>query len=222
MRSVLALTALALTCACAPLTAERPLFGPSDQIGPAPLTEGRWVQSGEGCVPADAESFGEDCAIVDVAREADGAWRYTMRSTAPDETTPTTWRFIIIPAVESARGEEYAPLYVAEYVSLDEDTPPFYAIVAPVGAMPAREVRMVAMIDCDDALREGPIPGVEERVGEAAFDRVCVASDTGAVRAAARRALIEKLPVLLGEPRARFVWTGPSEAAPRERLVAAR
>jgi len=80
----------------------------------------------------------------------------------------------------------------------------------------------VAMIDCDDALREGPIPGVEERVGEAAFDRVCVASDTGAVRAAARRALIENLPVLLGEPRARFVWTGPSEAAPRERLVAAR
>lgn len=42
MRSLLALTALALSCACAPLTAERPLFGPLDQIGPTPLTEGRF------------------------------------------------------------------------------------------------------------------------------------------------------------------------------------
>ena len=37
---------------------------------------------------------------------------------------------------------------------------------------------MVAMIDCDDALREGPIPGVEERVGEQAFERACVAAGT--------------------------------------------
>lgn len=161
--------------------------------------------------------------MIDVAREADGAWRYTMRSTDPEEARPTTWRFVIVPAVESARGEEYAPLYLAEYMSLDEaDTPPFYAIVAPVGAMPAREVRMVAMIDCDDALREGPIPGVEERVGEQAFERACVAAEPRAVREAARRALIENLPMLLGEPRARFLWTGPLSPEVPERLVAAR
>jgi hypothetical protein len=61
----------------------------------------------------------------------------------------------------------------------------------------------------DDALREGPIPGVEEVVGEEAFERLCIAGSRQAVREAARRATIENLPVLLGEEAARFVWIAP-------------
>lgn len=225
MRVVGFVAAMALFgSACAPLTAERPLFNPLDQVGPTPLSEGMWTQAIEGCMPGDARrEMEEPCVSIEVARAEDGAWLYTMRSEAPgEEAEQLSWRFIIASALDTPRKEEYAPLYVAEYVSLDEPGQPLYAIVAPVGAMPAREVRMVAMIDCDDALREGPIPGVEEIQGEEAFDRVCIATDRGAVRQAARRALIENLSLLLGEPRARFVWTGPLSQPARERLVAAR
>lgn len=220
LRSLGVLAAFALAGACAPLTAERPLFGPLDQIGPAPLTEGVWRQAG--CDP-QSSTADDPCVSIEVARAGDGAWLYTMVSDEPETRGERyAWRFIIASAVETARGEEYAPLYVAEYESLDEPGPPLYAVVAPVGAMPAREVRMVAMIDCDDALREGPIPGVEERNAEDAFERLCVAADRGAVREAARRALIENLSLILGEPRARFVWSGPLPSPASERLVAAR
>jgi hypothetical protein len=219
MRILQALALAALLGACAPLTAERPLFNPLDQAGPAPLTEGVWSQTG---CSQDAQLNSEEaCARIEVTRASDGAWLYTMRGDG-DDGDVTSWRFVIVSALETDRGEEFAPLYVAEYVSLDEAGQPFYAVVAPVGAMPAREVRMVAMIDCDDALREGPIPGVEEIAGERAFDRVCMAANRPAVRAAARRSLIENLPVVLGEPRARFVWTGPLAPAAPERLLAAR
>lgn len=218
MQAFRALAFMVLVCACAPLTAQRPLFSPLDQIGPAPLAEGAWVQTGCDETATDPE---DACAHIELARAADGGWLYTMRSSAEDGES-ASWRFIIASALEVDRGEDYAPLYVAEYVSLDDPGPPLYAVVAPVGVMPAREVRMVSMIDCDDALREGPIPGVEEVVGEEAFDRVCVAADRAAVREAARRALIENLPVVLGEARARFVWTGPLAPPAPERLVAAR
>lgn len=219
MRSLCAFLVLALISACAPLTAERPLFNPLDQTGPAPLTEGVWTQTG--CTEEEQLNPDEACARIELARAPDGAWLYTMGADSGDGDI-TSWRFIIVSALETDRSNEYAPLYVAEYVSLDEDGQPFYAVVAPVGAMPAREVRMVAMIDCDDALRDGPIPGVEEIVGERAFDRICVAANRAAVRVAARRALIENLPVVLGEPRARFVWTGPLAPPEPDRLVAAR
>lgn len=209
MRHAGLIACLALLGACAPLTAERSLFSVADQIGPTPLTEGRWVQGGDGCAPGEAASEADACVTVDVARDRDGAWLYTMRSSA-DEVADSHWRFIIAPATETARGEDYAPLYLAEYNSLDDETPPFYAVVAPVGVMPAREVRMVTMIDCDDVLREGPIPGVEERNAEEMFERLCVASDQAAVREAARRAAIENLALLIGEPRTRFLWVSPT------------
>jgi hypothetical protein len=199
-----------LASACAPLTAERPLFNPLDQVGPAPLSEGVWVQAIDGCMPGDARRVDGPCVSIEVARASDGGWLYTMRSDAAGEDgEKLTWRFVIVSALETPRADDYTPLYVAEYVSLDEPSQPLYAVVAPVGPIPAREVRMMSMIDCDDALREGPIPGVEEVQGEEAFDRVCVAADRAAVREAARRAVIENLPLLLAEPRARFVWTGP-------------
>jgi len=206
MRALFAGVAAMLCVACAPLTAERPLFSVLDQTGPAPLTEGAWVQGW--CAPEAASASPEACVRIELQRARDGAWLYTMRSETGEVTS---WLFVIVSALEAERGDEYAPLYVAEYVSLDEEGDrPFYAVVAPVGDMPAREVRMVAMIDCDDALREGPIPGVVERAGEVATDRVCIASNRAAVRVAARRTLIENLPVVLSDPGARFLWIGPS------------
>lgn len=168
MRHAGLIACLALLGACAPLTAERSLFSVADQIGPTPLTEGRWVQGGDGCAPGEAASEADACVTVDVARDRDGAWLYTMRSSA-DEVADSHWRFIIAPATETARGEDYAPLYLAEYNSLDDETPPFYAVVAPVGVMPAREVRMVTMIDCDDVLREG-----QSRASRSATPRKCL------------------------------------------------
>jgi hypothetical protein len=211
------LLAALLLGACAPLTARAPLFTLTDQASPPPLREGVWMQTDPACTPATAQRGENGCTRIEVARGEDGGWLYTMRSTDENGVTEeNAWRFVIASAVETERGEEYAPLYVAEYVAIEEPEQPFYAVVAPVGIMPAGEVRMVAMIDCDDALREGPIPGVEEVVGDEAAERLCIAASREAVREAARRALIENLPLLLGEERARFVWIAPlGEDRPR-------
>jgi hypothetical protein len=207
--SFLGVALLGLLGACAPLTAEAPLFSLADQVGPPPLSVGVWRQGGEGCAHEGGTAM-EACARIELSRTGDGAWLYVMRSPEADEVQEQlSWRVIVAPALESDRAEYYAPLYVAEYVSLDEPGRPLYAVVAPVGAMPAREVRMLAMIDCDDALREGPIPGVSEVQGEEAFDRVCVARSRTAVREAARRALIENLSLVLGDVRTRFIWVSP-------------
>jgi hypothetical protein len=68
---------------------------------------------------------------------------------------------------------------------------PRYAIVVPVGALPASEVRVVGEIGCHDSLADGPIEGVTEERDERGEITRCVASSQGAVREAARRALIE-------------------------------
>lgn len=219
------LAALVLLGSCAPLTARSPLFSPADAAAPAPLSEGLWIQASEDCAPDPRSEWADDCVSIVVSRERDGAWLYTSRSTGPDgEAEQYSWRFVVVSAVETAREGGYAPLYVAEYVSVDEPGRPLYAVVAPVGPMPAREVRMVGVIDCDDALREGPIPGVEEVRGDDDddFERICVAGSRAAVREAARRALIENLGVLLGEPRARFVWISPLREPAPQILVEAR
>jgi hypothetical protein len=209
--------------ACAPLTAQAPLFSLSDQALPPPLREGVWMQTDPACSAESAQRGQDGCTRIEVARGVDGGWLYTMRSTDENGVTEeNAWRFVIASAVETERGEEYAPLYVAEYVSLEDPDQPFYAVVAPVGLMPAGEVRMVAMIDCDDALREGPIAGVREERGEEDFERLCIAASRGAVREAARRALIENLSVLLGEERARFIWIAPLAEPPRPQVVAER
>lgn len=220
----LCLVAGLLMGACAPLTAETPLFSLTDQLGPAPLKEGVWMQTNAACTPEMARAgASEACVRIEVSHEHDGSWRYAMRST--DESgvrEDAVWRFILAPAVETARGEEYAPLYVAEYTSSDAPDQPFYAVVAPVGVMPASEVRMLAMVDCDDALRDGPIPGVREELGQETFEHLCVAANRTAVREAARRALIENLSALMGEDRTRFVWIAPLDDEGLRQLVEAR
>ncbi len=217
MRLFSVIAAFALVSACAPLTADRPLFTLADQTGPAPFEAGQWLQTTEGCAAeASDDARRDDCVWIDLARSADGAWLYRARSIGPDGPEEAAWRVLVIPAVETNRGGEDAPLYVAEYVSLDEPGPPLYAVIAPVGPLPASEVRMVTMIDCDDALREGPIPGVREVQGQETFDRVCIADDLGAIREAARRAVIENLSVLFTDGQARFVRMSPSPAPDRE------
>lgn len=216
------LVAAVLLGACAPLTAQAPLFSFADQAEPPPLREGVWMQVDPACTAETAQAGEDGCVRIEVSRGEDGDWLYSMRSTDENGVTEeNAWRFVIASAVETERDDEYAPLYVAEYVSLEAPQQPFYAVVAPVGLMPASEVRMVAMIDCDDSLREGPIPGVEEQIGDAAFERVCIAESRGAVREAARRVVIENLPTLLGEERARFVWIAPLDERPPQ-MVAAR
>jgi hypothetical protein len=216
LRGVCLVVALSLG-ACAPLTAQAPLFAVADQAIPPPLREGVWMQTDPACTAETAQRGEDGCTRIEVARGEDGGWRYTMRSTDENGVTEeNAWQVVIASAVETPRGDEYAPLYVAEYVAIDAPDQPFYAVVAPVGIMPATEVRMVAMIDCDDALREGPIPGVGEQVGDEAAERLCIAASRGAVREAARRALIENLPTLLGEARARFFWIAPlADSRPR-------
>src|SRR5690606_16348134 len=78
MRALFAGVAAMLCVACAPLTAERPLFSVLDQTGPAPLTEGAWVQGW--CAPEAASASPEACVRIELQRASDGAWLYTMRS----------------------------------------------------------------------------------------------------------------------------------------------
>jgi hypothetical protein len=105
-----------------------------------------------------------------------------------------TLRMIIAPASETPNWQAYAPLYVAEYASDGTAHPgPRYAVIAPIGTLPATEIFVIGEIGCADVLRDGPVEGVREVRDEA--DRLihCVASSQAAVRAAARRALIENL-----------------------------
>jgi hypothetical protein len=221
-RGVCLIVALSLG-ACAPLTAQAPLFSLADQANPPPLREGVWRQIDPGCTTETAQAGENGCVRIEVSRSEDGRWLYVMRSTDESGVTEeNAWRFVIASAVETERREEYAPLYVAEYVAVDEPNQPFYAVVAPVGLMPASEVRMIAMIDCDDALREGPIPGVREEQGDEEFERLCIAANRGAVREAARRTVIENLSVLLGEESVRFVWIAPLDQARPRLMVEAR
>ncbi len=186
MRRLSTLLCLALLTACAPLSAERPLFTFADQSGPAPLSEGVWLQSDRSCSIEEGAARSEDCAWIEVTRSGDGGWRYVMGPGKPGVVVDSSWRFLITRAVNTDRGDEFAPLYVAEYLSTDRPGRPLYAAVAPVGPMPAKEVRMIAVIDCSDALREGPIPGVTDVRSSGQFSRVCIASSVGAVREAAR------------------------------------
>lgn len=196
---VWALAAVAMLAGCASLTAEAPLFAPGDQIGPAPLTEGIWVQVGEGCPLRAARRAGRlpaACAPMELRRLDDGAWLLTPLAPARDEGELGPMRLIIAPATEHPSAEAFAPLYVAEYAPVTPrpgDDGLGYAAIAPLGQLPAEEMFVVASIGCADVLRDGPIDGVSEML-DAEGERVgCVAATQAAVREAARRALIENL-----------------------------
>jgi hypothetical protein len=208
------LFALALA-GCAELTAEQPLFSVADQ-GPPPLTEGVWIGVGEGCAERHVRlrRFPSDCTPLDIRRQDDGSWRVAVRvdlvfdlsarerAEAAADPANGPYRVILAPAVERDIGEGYAPLYLGEVAATSgERSSVAYALVAPIGSMPATEMHMTAMISCEQILRDGPIEGVSPRYetrtdaeGESRQELSgCVASTRGAVREAARRAVIESL-----------------------------
>ncbi len=194
----LALAAMMLA-GCASLTAEAPLYTPADQIGPAPLTEGIWVQVSDECPLAVARRDGrlpKACGSMDLRRLPDGAWILSpIGRAADDEDEMGPMRLIIAPATEHPSADAFAPLYVAEYAPVDPNARQGlgYAAIAPLGAMPAEEMFIVAAIGCSDTLRDGPIEGVREVLDERGERVGCIASTQTAVREATRRAVVENL-----------------------------
>ena len=227
IRGLIALMAAAALAGCASLSAEAPLFTPADQIGPAPLTEGVWIQIREKCPARNARRRGRlpaACAPADLSRLSDGAWQLRVQDHVdPDpedaeHETPRAYRLIIAPATEHRTPDAYAPLYVVEYQPLDvvEPVKPRYVVVAPVGEMPARQFRLIAEVGCVTILLDGPIEGVTETRDEKGTITGCIASSQGAVREAARRQTIQSLGSLLSEPGdgERWLFVRPSDTRP--------
>jgi len=202
---------------CSMLTAEAPLFSPADQIGPPPLTEGVWIVVGEDCPASYARRrsgrFPEGCTPMEIRRLEDGAWQAgvrvdlianlspSARAEAEAQTASGPFRMLLVPAVENAASDAYAPLYVAELTPRAAGETIGYAVLAPIGTMPSTTALVVLSVGCTDILRQGPIDGVAERHGTRiddsgiAHDELegCVASTQAGVREAARRAVIENL-----------------------------
>ena len=185
---------------CAPLTAEVPLFSPSDQIGPPPLSEGFWIAVSDECPVGLAHRrvrLPRVCTPGELRRLPDGAWllRSHIRAHDGQPAQEITLRMVIAPATEHPNPQAFSPLYLAEYAPLNETGPQTsrYAAIAPIGALPATEILVVGEIDCTDALRDGPIEAVGEvRDDKGALVR-CIANNRAAVREAVRRAVIENL-----------------------------
>ena len=217
IRKSLATFLLALTLgACAELSAERPLFSVADQ-GLPPLQEGIWISVGEDCAEHNIRRrrFPQECVPLDIRREEDGAWRVQARvdlvsdlitaEREEAETNPANgpYRVIIVPAVERSLGDSFAPLYLAELqVMNSEETSVGYAVLAPVGEIPAAQMLLAPSISCNAILRDGPLEGVEPiyiaRTEEQTGAEVreldgCVASSQRAAREAARRAVVEDI-----------------------------
>ncbi|MGH6951534.1 MAG: hypothetical protein ACREH4_11705 [Vitreimonas sp.] len=233
------LTALMMAAAlgaCAELTAEAPLFAVSDQIGPPPLTEGVWIAVGEDCPAYYARRrtgrFPEGCWPMELRTGEGGAWRMRPRvdlisnlsaqERAQTEADFGPARAIVAPAVENPPVDGYSPLYVAEFDPEAEDHAISYAVIAPIGAMPATSAMVIGSIGCADILRDGPIEGVTVQYEEptparegaaltssAPDERAppamsgCIAAAPAAVREAARRAVIQNLGELT---QVRFVY----------------
>ena len=239
-RRGIAATMLAVALgACAELRADAPLFAVSDQIGPPPLTEGVWIAVGEDCPSYYARRgrgrYPEQCSPMDLRRGEDGAWRMRPRvdlmsnlnaqERAQIEADFGPARVIIAPAVEHPLADGYSPLYVAEVVQRAEDRDAVgYAVIAPMGAMPATSALVLGSIGCDDILRDGPIEGVtaeytaaEEPASESGPSATpgvqgppalsgCVAATQASVREAARRAVLQNLEQMM---QVRFVYVRP-------------
>ena len=185
-------------CGCAQMTAEAPLYAAADQVRPAPLTEGVWIFIGDKCPERMARRRGhwpQDCGAMRLSRTPDGAWLISPAEPPradDDGGDREPMRAIIAPATEHPSTEAFAPLYVVEYAKASE-TAPQYAVLAPLGDLPARDVFLV-IVECNEILREGPIEGVREVRDESGENvRSCIASNQHAVREAARRAAIENI-----------------------------
>lgn len=137
----------------------------------------------------------------------------TAEERAEAQSNSGPFEMLIIPAVEYANADAYAPLYIGELRNARAADSVGYIIIAPLGAMPATSA-LVSSIGCDDILREGPIDGVTPHYGEPPTGddggqsplSGCTASTQAAVHIAARRAMIEDLDTLVGS---RYVFVRP-------------
>lgn len=223
MRTILVAAALFAASACAPLTARAPLFAPADQGERAPLAEGVWAQITETCHPEmTAQTVPRACGQGQIARARDGSWRLSLSppGRAATEAPQTQWRFVLAPATDRRAPHDYAPLYVAEYTSSD-DPAIYYAVIVPLGPPPARQLVLIPLIECDDALHDGAIAGVRLDLDADAKPLACYASTQRAVRQAARRAVIERLSDMLGPDSIRLVHVGrsPRPSPPRAAVL---
>jgi hypothetical protein len=151
-------------------------------------------------------------------RSSDGAWQFYAEGDENGKHRVMNVRVIVAPATGKGAADAYAPLYLAEYQSSAiSDDPPAqgspastqvqYAVLAPIGTLPAREVFTIAEIDCDAALREGPIEGVTQARNADGSNGGCVAANQEAVREAAQRVLINNIGRVDSE---RMVYIGPN------------
>lgn len=211
-RGLVVIVLAAATTACASLTAEAPLFTPAEE--PPPLTEGVWITINDDCHERNLrrQRFPIDCGPLDIRREPDGSWHARFRPDLVSGLTreelaeagngPRAFRAVLAAAVERSTAEAYAPIYVAELTPLEGETRSIgYSVIAPVGALPATEMRFISSIGCIDILLEGQIEGITEEYEETVDAdgqssrtlKRCVAATQAAVREAARRAVIENI-----------------------------
>lgn len=232
MRAFAGMALAALLGGCAALMAEAPLFPPGGEYGPAPLEAGVWTMLDDNCSEAQARRRRppQDCYEVELRALEDGSWRVPF-TIEDDEAPPGGVRHIVLravfaPAVENALPDVYAPIYLAELQQMEPEpeTNVSYAVVAPLGVKPARDMLVLAEIGCDAIFRGGPIEGVrdertragvetteEERAaleGEpprarGASEGRCVAETQAGAREAARRAVIENISDLAAQ---RMIW----------------
>lgn len=186
-----ALAALAAS-ACTMLTAEAPLFAPSDQDPAFTLAEGLWVARDSDCKvnPAHSRPARKSCLEwMRVARAADGAW---LVSDATDSAGGDDAEHIVFVAAAPATGR--APLYVAETVNARTGAINYGAVAARSdGDGPVTRIAATG-IECAVATGEwGDIAGIAVTREDGKVVR-CVASTKDAVREAARRAAISALP----------------------------
>ncbi|MBL8551947.1 MAG: hypothetical protein JNJ73_18305 [Hyphomonadaceae bacterium] len=208
---------------CASLSADAPLFAVADQVGPAPLEEGVWIWPGEHCSARNAKRRGRlpaKCLPGELRRSADGAWTFRfqdhvpLRESADEPEMPRAYRLIIAPATHVRAADAFAPLYVAEYAPAEPtDTVQSYALIVPVGTLPAREFRIETTLSCTAIDREGPIEGITITRNESGETiTACKATTQDGVREAARRAAIEGLNGMLANPNeegARLLFVRP-------------
>lgn len=203
--------------ACAPLTAEAPLFSPADQVGPPPLVEGVWIFVSEDCHERNARRRGRlpaECRPGELRRLPDGAWSFRFQDhvqLAEDAEGPFVLRLVMAPATAQKRPDAYAPLYVIErmWVTPVEENPrPGYTVLVPIGELPAREAFLFEDVYCATILREGPIEGVEPIFDQHGEMVRCIASSQAAVREGARRQVIENLNSMMQDDE-RFVFVRP-------------
>jgi hypothetical protein len=194
-RAIVVLMAL-VAAACAPLTAQSPLFSVVDQIGDPPLAEGIWVMVSKECSAEGVKrsrDLPKGCEPAEFRRLVGLGWSFRTNETSTEANEK--WYGVIVPATEHPSMNGSVPLYLAEYADA-KDTAPFavrYAAIIPIGPRPAKEALVIQQINCTDILNDGDIPGVNKITDDEGNFIRCVATTKAAVRDAVRRGVIDKL-----------------------------